>query len=593
MSPIDRIARFRRDDTGVVAIIVSLMLTVLFGFVALGVDVAALYRDRAALQAVSDLGAMSAVADASAARSRAEATITLNGRDASTLTNLQTGRYLRNPAIPRDQRFTPLQEDTPLVNAARITLTDDSPLYFAQIFSDRPTVALYRTAMATRTGAVSFALDSHLAALDGATLNAVLASRFGAGARIEAGDIALLAGAEVNLGALTRRVEAMVGAASANPADILNVTTTAGLLLDALRAELPASLAPALAGLDSAVSDQPVDMAALVGGIDTGLGLTVTDFLAQIDLPALDVVKAIAGARALTPAVDIAAGAGVPGVLGVAASLSSGEPPAQSGWVALGEEGAELHRAAARLSLDIAADPTLLTGLAPEVTATALDLPVYVELAGSTATLDRISCQGTRPGDLAASFSTWATPLHPANGTAIAALYLGQLPAGTGPGQAIDPLNLGFADLLTVRIVIPVPLLPDLVLADLVIQARSHTALGASGTERIAFTRGDIAAGDTTRSFGSEQLVTSAVTALLSSGNTELRVKPAQEGLVSGLAAPVVETLLATLPSRLVAALGAPVDGVIDSALDATGLELGTGALTLTGHHCERIRLIQ
>lgn len=592
MSLTDRIARFRRDESGVVAIIVSLMLTVLFGFVALGVDVAALYRDRARLQAASDLGAMSAVADASAAQDRAIDAITKNDRAASTLTELQTGRYFRNPAIPRTERFMPLDDDTDVVNAAQVTLSDASPLHFAQIFSGTPSVDLSRTAMATRTGAASFSLNSHLADLDPAALDAVLTAEYGVGAAIGVGDLALLADARVNLGTLLDTLDGLTGGPSRNPAEVLNRVTTADTLLDALAAELPPALAGSLTGLASAAAGQQIDVAAVIGGIDTRLGLTATDFLIGIDVTALDIVKAVVASEDINAAsLDLDLDGA--GIVGVDAQLTAGEPPAQSGWVALGEEGVQLHRAAARLGLDIDADPGLLTGLAAEVTATDLHVPLYVELAGATATLDEISCSASRPSDPAASFLVSHTPLHPENGTAVAALYFGTLPAGTSATAPVDPASLGFADLLTVRIAIPVPLLPDLVLADLVVQARSHVAVGRSNTDRITFTHGDVASGDTERSYGSELLVTNAVSTLLSSENTELRIKPDQQGLVTGLAAPVVNTLLANLPAQLLAALTTPVDGVVDSVLASVGLELGSGELTLTGHHCELIRLVQ
>ena len=588
----DRIARFARDDSGVVAIIVSLMLTVLFGFVALGVDVAALYRDRARLQATSDLGALSAMADAAAAETRAIDAITKNDRAATTLTGLQTGRYFRNPAIPRTERFVPLDTDTEIVNAAHVTLSDASPLYFAQIFSGTPTVDLSRSALATRTGAASFSLNSHLADLDPAALDAVLTAEYGAGAAIGMGDLDLLADAQVNLGELMETLDALTGGTSRNPADALNAATSVDTLLDALASELPPALVGSFAGLASAAAGQDIDVAAVIGGIDTRLGLTVTDFLTEIDVSALDIVKAVIASEDIDAA-SLGLDLDVAGIVGVDAQLTAGEPPAHSGWVAMGEEGVQLHRAAARLALDIDADPGLLTGLATEVTATDLRVPLYVELAGATASLEEISCNASRPSDPAASFLVSHTPLHPANGTSVAALYLGTLPASTSPSAPIDPATLGFADLLTVRIAIPVPLLPDLVLADLVIQARSHVAVGSSNTDRITFTRGDVAAGDTVRSFGSELLTTTAVSTLLSSESTEIRVKPDQQGLVTGLAAPVVDTLLANLPAQLLAALTTPVDGVVDGVLASVGLELGAGELTLTGHHCELIRLVQ
>lgn len=73
--PIDPLTDFAKAQDGAVAIIVSLMLTVLIGFVALGVDVASLYRDRAHLQAVVDLTAVSAMGNRDNAHMRAQHTV--------------------------------------------------------------------------------------------------------------------------------------------------------------------------------------------------------------------------------------------------------------------------------------------------------------------------------------------------------------------------------------------------------------------------------------------------------------------------------------------------------------------------------------
>ena len=57
---------FFRDDGGHVAVVTGLMMTVLMGFVALGVDTASLYRAKARVQSVSDLTAMTALRDVEA-----------------------------------------------------------------------------------------------------------------------------------------------------------------------------------------------------------------------------------------------------------------------------------------------------------------------------------------------------------------------------------------------------------------------------------------------------------------------------------------------------------------------------------------------
>ena len=234
--------------------------------------------------------------------------------------------------------------------------------------------------------------------------------------------------------------------------------------------------------------------------------------------------------------------------------------------------------------------PGLLTGLGAGVRVVSIKAPIYTEIAGATATLDELGCNLTAPQTIAALFTTAATPLHPANGTAIAALYLGELRAVSG---AINPADLGFADLITVDITIDLGLLPSLKLNGLTIQARSKVAVGASLADTVTFKIEDVTNGDTVQTFGSGALVSSATNSLLSPANTEFRVKPSQAGLVTGLAAPVVNTLLAALPARVAAGLATPIDAALDGTLDAAGVALGAGELTLIGHHCEPIRLVR
>lgn len=588
--PIEPFSRFAKDEDGAVAIIVALLLIVLLGFTALGVDVASLYRQRAQLQNIGDLTAVSAMAVPGAPTPRAEYVLSRNGKTAEAIKTLETGRFLRNPVIPAADRFTVLPLGGRRVNAVRVVVQDDAPLFFARIFSGETNVKLDRTALATRTGSASFSLDSYLFALNGATLNDALKSQLGASAMIDTGAAQVLADTSVNLGDLLAALDTAAGGPRRNPADILNVTTTGATLVTALRSLLPSNLANDLAGLNAAAATASFDVASLVGGIDTDLGLTASEFLAQIDVSALDVVRAIINANAAKGTIKLTAGINVAGVLSTQTSMTAGEPIAKSGVIALGEEGTQLHRAAVRLRTDLAIAPNLLTGLGPSVRVVSINVPIYTEIAGATATLDQLGCNITSPQDIAASFITAANPLNPANGTAVAALYLGELNARSGP---INPADLGFADVIVVDITIDLGLLPSIKLSGLTIQARSKVMIGASLADTVAFTIADVANGDTVKSFGSGTLVSSAVNSLLSPANTEFRVKPSQSGLVSGPVAPIVSSLLAALPNRVLAGLAAPIDTALDATLARAGLELGAGELMLIGHHCETIQLVR
>jgi uncharacterized membrane protein len=591
--PIDPLLRFTRDEDGAIAVIVALLLTVLMGFTALGVDVGALYRERAQLQSVSDLSALSAMARPAQATQRATDVIARNSRAPVRLETLKQGRFLRNPAIAPDARFTVQPAGAPGNNAVRVVLEKDAPLYFAQIFTDQTDVTLNRAAIASRTGAASFSLGSHIANLGGTSLNDALGLQFGASAQIGIGDMDALADARIDLGALLEALDNVTGSTARNPAEVLNTTPTAGQLLSALQRILPAGLASSLDGLTGAAGSSDFAVASLVGGIDSNLGLTATEFLGEIEISALDVVRALVAAEPSAGGARVDAQVAVPGLLNLDTRLTAGEPPAESGWIALGENGVQLHRAATRLKTDLTLAPDLLGSLGVGVAVTSVNLPLYVELAGATAELDHINCLDPAPQNLAARFRTAHTKLHPGNGTSVAALYLGQLVQNGNPNGPINPAQLGFADLISLRIVIDLPILPDIVIPGLVIQARSKVAVGRSQEETIIYSPDDVKSGNTTKTFGSGDLLSTAVQDLLAPETTEVRVKPQQAGLVSGLVAPVVASVLATVPNRLLSALAGPVDTVLDTTLAAVGLEVGTGELTLTGHHCELVRLVR
>ncbi|MEQ6202416.1 pilus assembly protein TadG-related protein [Sulfitobacter sp. HNIBRBA2951] len=580
---------FQRDEDGAVAVIVALLLVVLLGFTALGVDVASLYRARAQLQSLSDLSAMSAVAHIDEATSHAQLAMTRNSADSDALESLEFGRYLRNPALPAQDRFQVLAEGSAGINAVRLVAQQDAPLHFARIFTDQSSVNLNRTSTASRTGLARFSLDSHLVNIGSGALNDIITQEFGVNAAITAGDMQLLSATSISAGALLEALNLDVGR---NPAEILNAETSGGAFIQALQSLLPPALAPAVAGLRTAAAGTSFDVSSLISGIDTELGLTATQALLATQITALDAVNALVAAQTVGDTSDIDLNLSVAGILSTQTAITAGEPAAESGWIAMGEEGAQLHRAAMRVETRTQIAPSLLGGFVAGIEIASVDLPIYAELAGATASLETLACKGARADDLAARFLTAPTPLHPQNGTAVAALYLGHLPDTGGP---IDPAEVEFADLLDVNLTIPslLPLVPDITLSGITIQARSHVAVGTSETESITFTHADIAQGRTVKTFGSVEMLSSATASLLSPQSTELRVKPGQTGLITGLAAPLVDVLLATLPDRLLATLSAPVDSVLDATLAGIGVKLGEGELELKDHHCETIRLVQ
>lgn len=591
------LSNFRQNEDGAIAVVVALLLVVLLGFTALGVDVASLYRDRAKLQSVSDLTAVSAMAAHNIATERATHAVTRNDMTAGALQSVQTGRFLRNPAIPPENRFQELPANSESINAVRVVLQKDAPLHFARVFSEEAFVPISRPALATRTEGASFSLSSHILKMSGVDLNNLLTQNFNITANIDLAGQNVLADTTINIGTLLEALAAQTGGATPNPAEILNTTTTVVALVEALQSQLPTGAANDLNGLRSVAGNATFDISSLIGGIDTELGLTATDFLSRTEISALDVVRAIVSSQDAGTDLLLDTNINVPGVISAEVALTAGEPPVDSGWIAMGEEGVSLHRAAVRLKteLNVLSDPfnqdAGLLGLGVQIAS--VNLPLYTEVAGATATLEEISCDMSSPSNVAARFSTSPTPLHPANGASVAALYLGTLPETSGP---IDPADLDYADLIDVNIVIPslLPLVPDITISGVTIQAKSYVTVGASQTDTVAFTHEELANGDNVKTFGSGEILTSAVSTLLSSGDPDfLRVKPGQGGLLAGLGEGVIDSLLPLLPDLLLANLSAPVDSVLDSALSGLGIEAGAGELTLTEHLCEPIRLVR
>lgn len=571
--------------------IVALTLVMLMGFLALGIDVASLYRERHKLQTITDLAVLSAVPDPARANERVTQAKSINQIPEAHIEALVKGRYLRNPAIPPEARFLPLTDGAPGINAISVRLRDDAPLSFARILTEDDHVTLRSTALAARTGAVSFSLDTALAQLDGDALHAFLNRAFMPSADLAVNNTSLFASTDVPVGDVVQALAAQLGFDGANPADILNRTVTPSQIMTALR-----TVSPDLAGTLNSMtggSGDPFMIAEIVGGIDTELGLTIVEFLDTLQVSSLDILMAVARSNLVGEPVSTGTQTDVAGLLTQSVSLVAGEPPAQSGWIAIGETGVTLHRAALRVGTETELDPTLLGPVLSNVMTTRLSLPIYLELAGATATLDAMSCS-EGPNDLVAEFITTPTPLDSSNGTAIAALYIGDLSSTDfASSGAVSPSDLGFADILDLEITLPVPLLPDITVGPITVQMRSTATIGQSGTERVSFTRTDIEAGRTTKRFGSENALTSGVASLMSEETTEFRIKPGRNDLRSGLPEGLLDTIMSALPGQLAQSLTAPVDGLLDATLASIGVELGTGHLTVEALHCERAQLVR
>jgi uncharacterized membrane protein len=577
-----------RSEEGAAAVLVALLLTVLLVFVAFGTDIAVIYRDRAQLQTYNDLAALGTAADLDDADARIAEMLDGNGLDASAVQEVQFGRYLRNPAIARDARFQPLDQGAPGVNAVALRLRSEAPLTFGQLVSDDDSVPLWTTATASRTGAASFTLGSRFLSMDPAALSALLSQQLNAAISLSLADQSVLASARIDTTELMEALASRLAYDPLNPADVLTLRPSLSDLVRSMIDVLPAGLSAQLAQFTTLPASIQVEIGDIFAADDRELGLTLTEFLSEAEVTALDVLLAAADAADGTSTSELTVSASNPALLSIDASLALHERPADSGWVAIGEEGTTLHSAAVRVATDIEIAPSILGSLGVGVTATRLEIPLYLELAGATATLTELDCAVTAPTDVIARFSTSHRPLSPTDGVSLAVLHLGEFDTSAlSTGGALDRANLDYADFLDVSLSLL------LTSVDLTVQIRSSASVGESRVDQVAYTSQDWETGNLTRRFGTGNLLGTAIGALLSPDAVDIRVNPADQGLVSSALSGLVNTLLALLPERLLATLATPLDAALDGALDAAGLSLGEGELTLTGYHCERVQLVQ
>src|ERR1700742_308010 len=123
------IKRFCADERGNFAIMGAGLMTLVIGCAALGVDLGSIFADRRRTQSTTDLAAIVAASNLTNATNAATATLTKNNYPASDLVSVELGTYTANSAISPQARFVTPAVGTP--NAARVTMTSQTPLYFA------------------------------------------------------------------------------------------------------------------------------------------------------------------------------------------------------------------------------------------------------------------------------------------------------------------------------------------------------------------------------------------------------------------------------------------------------------------------------
>lgn len=376
--------RFAFDERGNIALMAGGCLVLVAGCAALGVDVGSIFADKRRTQSAADLAAIVAASDLSNASRAAAATVAKNNLPPDSLVAVEAGVYKADASLTPQQRFTAAA--TP-ANAVRVTTRTKTPLFFGKVLTGATDYNLEATAIAATTQLATFAIGSRLASLDGGLLNSLLGGLLGTSLSLSAMDYQNLVNAQVNLFDFMSALATRASLTGVNYDTLLNSSLKVGDVASALQTSVgsgPAALAlanvtAALTGINTQIS--------LGSLIDPGPYGTMTvgqQPKVAVNAAAFDLLSAMAQIANGTNQIAANLNLGLPGIAAVTLQATIGERPVGTSWINVGTAGASVHTAQTRILLNIQ--------LVGSGSVSVVNLPVYVEVAAGTATLNAVSC---------------------------------------------------------------------------------------------------------------------------------------------------------------------------------------------------------
>ncbi|WP_448660124.1 TadG family pilus assembly protein [Sphingomonas sp. CJ99] len=537
------INRLLRDTGGGTAILLAAALPVLIGSAALAVDVGAVQLETRRLQGMADDAAIAAAANIPAAQGQARAAVAGAGSPATIQVDVVTGSYSADPAVAAQARFTAQATGG---NAARVTLTGQSPTYFGRIFG-RSSIAIARSATAARVDYAAFSVGSRLASLNDGLINGYLSALTGGSIGLTLLDYRAIAAADIDLIAYLDALKVRARLTDLNYGAVLDTPVTGEQSIGALADVI--GDATAAAGLRALASQMRGGSARLGTLIDAGpLSGQDSGGLGLVRVNALSLATMLAQLQSDRRQVELDIGTAVPGLGATTLTLAVGERAVQSPWIAITDHGTPIVRTAqARLRVDSRTAPALLPGLAGLAS---VHVPLFVELTSAEARLERLAC-GPQ-GD-------WVTiAARPSPG--IVALAASET---AGFDDFSQPVRLSRARLV------------DTLLVDVTGMATIDLGV-AEPWQQVSFDRSDIA-NNTVRTVSSSTLATGVTTSLLQ--QADLRVD------VAGLIGLDARKLTGAVAGQL-QAVGPALDGIINLATGTLGVRYGEADVRVTGLRC-------
>lgn len=537
------LASFSADQRGNIAIMFAATLTSCVALGALAVDLGSLFVERRQAQGVVDLAALAAAADIENAERAANATLAANAVKGRPILSVTRGHYTADIGIAPQNRFKP--NVTPF-NAVSVRLVKNGTTFFSTMSSKMPP-EITTSAIGTTDAQVAFSVGSRLASIHDGIPNAVLGALVGGNVSLSVMEYEALVSGNVSLMSFFRALagEAQVSAATYDDVLHANVSLvqvfkaladvcisngqlTTAVVLTELARTTSASL---LLTLDKVINLGPAGSLTL-GTASPGL-LTTVDVLGLVTGAA----TVANGQQQLT----LALGATIPGLTKVTVTLAIGEPMQNSGWVSLGQPGAELHTAQTRIRI------VAEIGGAGVLSGATIRLPIAIDVASAAARLDAYSCGsdatatiGVVPGIVDAwigetsNLATWPSAL------------------------SVWPANI-----------VTTPLVK--------ITGGAHLSAGELTEEQLVFDQSDVAGGKV-KTADSSQIIASLASSLVR--NSSLTVN------ALGLSLSTPEALQAATANALATA-AVPLDDVIHGILEALGVHLGEADVRVYGIRCQ------
>ncbi|WP_048647618.1 pilus assembly protein TadG-related protein [Nitratireductor soli] len=573
-----RIRTLRRDKRGNVATLFALILPVMIGCLALGVDYGNLTLQQRKLQKTADLASIVAVADIRNAEEAVAEFFALNNEQIAVETpdgllvdgrylpqddyieqakrgiaRLVRGRYFPDPSVATNLRFV---EMTTAPDAAKVTIRKHGVLYFGSMFSDPPPLGVVGTASAEKLA--GFSVGSRLASLDGGILNSLLGQMLGTTLSLKAMDYEALLDADVNVLSFMNTLATRLSLTGLTYEEILQTDLTMPQLLSAMRltSGVSSAVQAVLRTLETATSksSSTFKLERLLNLDPKGPLTVATGAPWDMKIGALEMVTAAAALSNGGRQIEVSSGINLLGLGAIKVSLAIGEPPVGTPPHALAPIGTAVRTAQTRLKVDVEINGLqLLVG-------TKIHLPLYVEVAHAEARIADIQCS-------ASSTTSGSVAIDAVPG--VVEIAIGN----------VDPSILSnFSDEARVT-------KAELVnAAGLVkISGMAHVETKNMQMTRLNFSSSDITE-RRVKSVSTKDILGSTTATLLQNLDLDVRVLALSLGL---------EPLLKAALAATLSSVAQPVDTLLYNVLALVGVKVGEADVRVTGVNCERPVLVQ